>query len=449
MNGKPIYHPDRLHDLIINSDIRHVLLAMPSTTRARRAEILQLLKGMPVQVRTLPYMTDIARGRIAVGDLRELDIEDLLGRNPVTPNQILLSRNIAGKTVLVTGAGGSIGSELCRKIVQLRPKCLLLFEASELALYAIHQELEQDIAESGSIELVPLLGTVTDPARLALIMDSWRPATVYHAAAYKHVPLVEHNPAEGLRNNTFGTLVTAQAAAAHGVRDFVLISTDKAVRPTNIMGASKRLAEMVLQALAREHEGKTRFSIVRFGNVLGSSGSVVPLFRRQIKEGGPVTITHEEVTRFFMSIAEAAELVIQAGSMAQGGEVFVLDMGEPVRIADLARNMIELSGLQVRDAQNAKGDIEISVIGLRPGEKLYEELLIDGGELPTIHPRIMKASEPMLAWSELAPILALLEQDIAANDIVGLRERLVSIVGGFTPDEEVNDNVYRRRKSDS
>ncbi len=451
MNGKPIFAPDQMQDMITNEAIRHVLLAMPSATRVRRAEILQVLKGTAVQVRTLPDLTDIARGRISVGDLRELDIEDLLGRDAVTPNQILLSRNIAAKTILVTGAGGSIGSELCRKIMHLHPKTLLLLDSSEHALYQIHHELELASGDAGSIDLVPLLGSVTDAARLALLMGTWRPDTVYHAAAYKHVPLVEYNPAEGVRNNVFGTLITARAAQAHGVRDFVLISTDKAVRPTNVMGASKRIAEMVLQALAQDQSENavgTRFSMVRFGNVLGSSGSVVPLFRRQIQEGGPVTITHEEVTRYFMSIPEAAELVIQAGAMAQGGEVFVLDMGDPVRIIDLARNMIELSGLQVRDADCPEGDIEISVVGLRPGEKLYEELLIGGDDMPTSHPRIMKARDPVSGWSVLAPMLQHLEQNLAANDAVALREQLTRIVGEFTPDDEVVDHIHRRRKQD-
>ena len=445
MNGKPIFGPDRLGERIVKEEVQHVLLAMPSTTRARRAEILELLKGVPVQVRTLPVLSDIAGGHVAMEDLRELDIEDLLGRDPIAPNHILMARNITGKTVLVTGAGGSIGSELCRKIVLLKPKSLLLFDSSEFALYSIHRELEQAVLETGRVELVPLLGSITDAGRIALIMDSWKPETVYHAAAYKHVPLVEHNPAEGVRNNAIGTLTVAHAAGKHGVRDFVLISTDKAVRPTNVMGASKRLAEMVIQALASEHHGKTRFSMVRFGNVLGSSGSVVPLFRGQIKHGGPVTITHQDVTRYFMSIPEAAELVIQAGSMAKGGEVFVLDMGDPIRIADLARKMIELSGLQVRDGANPTGDIEISVIGLRPGEKLFEELLIEGGEVPTSHPRIMQAREPMIGMRELSGKLKRIEQAIAANDIDALREQLGQIVGEFTPDEIVVDHVHRRR----
>ncbi len=446
MNGKPIHPAARLHELILAEDVRHVLLAMPSSTRARRAEILQGLKGTPVQVRTLPALADIARGRILVGDLRELEIEDLLGRDSVTPNELLLARNVTGKTVLVTGAGGSIGSELCRKLLRLKPASLLLLDASEHALYAIHGELEQERRSAAlSAELVPLLGSVADPERMGTVCNTFRPDTVYHAAAYKHVPLVEHNPGEGVRNNVIGTLVTARAAEAAGTANFVLISTDKAVRPTNVMGASKRLAEMVLQALAHEQAGRTRFSMVRFGNVLGSSGSVVPLFRRQIREGGPVTITHEDVTRYFMSIPEAAELVIQAGAMAQGGEVFVLEMGEPVRIADLARNMIELSGLSVRDASNPDGDIEISVVGLRPGEKLYEELLIGGDDMPTSHPRIMKAREPMLGMAQLLPVIERLEAALVKSDAVTLRRLLVDTVGGFTPDEDVVDHIHQRR----
>ena len=446
MNGKPIHHAGRLLELILSEDIRHVLLAMPSASRARRAEILQQLKGNPVQVRTLPPLADIARGRVALGDLRELEIEDLLGRDAVTPNELLLARNITGKTVMVTGAGGSIGSELCRKILRLKPASLLLLDASEHGLYAIHAELEQEASVAAlAAQLVPLLGSVADPLRMGLIFSAFRPDTVYHAAAYKHVPLVEHNPCEGVRNNVLGTLVTARAAEAAGTSSFVLISTDKAVRPTNVMGASKRMAEMALQALAHEQAGKTRFSMVRFGNVLGSSGSVVPLFRRQIQEGGPVTITHEDVTRYFMSIPEAAELVIQAGAMAQGGEVFVLEMGEPVRIYDLARNMIELSGLSVRDAADPDGDIEISVVGLRPGEKLYEELLIDGDDLPTSHPRIMKANEPKITMAALTAAITQLETAVTRNDVVALRALLVRTVGEFTPDEDVVDHIHLHR----
>lgn len=446
LNGKRIFASERMAAVIADEEIRHVLLAMPSATRARRAEILAQLKGTAVQVQTLPALSDIARGKVTVSDLRELDIEDLLGRDAVTPNHLLLARNVTDKIVLVTGAGGSIGSELCRKIQQLGPRQLLLFDSSEHALYAIHHELHgRAAAERYPAALIPLLGSVTDAARLELVMAAFRPDTVYHAAAYKHVPLVEHNPAAGVQNNVFGTLTAARVAKAHGVRNFVLISTDKAVRPTNVMGASKRLAEMVLQAMAQDPAGGTVFSMVRFGNVLGSSGSVVPLFRRQIREGGPVTITHADVTRYFMSIPEAAELVIQAGAMAQGGEVFVLDMGEPVRIADLARNMIELSGLTVRDAANPDGDIEIAVVGLRPGEKLYEELLIDGDDLPTTHPRIMKAREPLLGWAELTPQLDQLAVAIEHNDVVGLRSLLVGVVGEFTPDSDVVDHIHLQR----
>ncbi|MEP6867133.1 MAG: nucleoside-diphosphate sugar epimerase/dehydratase [Novosphingobium sp.] len=449
LNGQPIHPADRLEALIATEQVGHVLLAMPSATRARRSEILSVLKHSAVQVRTLPDLNDIARGRVTVNDLRELDIEDLLGRDPVTPNPVLLGRNVLGKTVLVSGAGGSIGSELCRRIMRLGPRCLILYDVSEPALYAVHRELV-GIEPAGEgiarAELVPLLGSVTDAKRLTSIMAAFQPDTIYHAAAYKHVPLVEHNPGEGLHNNVFGTLTTAQVAQAHGVSDFVLISTDKAVRPTNVMGASKRLSEMALQALAAEG-GKTRFSMVRFGNVLGSSGSVVPLFRKQIREGGPLTITHTDITRYFMSIPEAAELVIQAGSMAHGGEVFVLDMGEPVRIVDLARNMIELSGLRVRDAAAPDGDIEIAVVGLRPGEKLYEELLISAGDQPTDHPRIMKAREPMLGWAELSPKLDELASHIARNDAQAVRRCLQSLVPEFAPTDAVCDFVYLRQET--
>jgi FlaA1/EpsC-like NDP-sugar epimerase len=394
-------------------------------------------------VRTLPGVEDLAQGRVTITDLREPDIADLLGRAPVPPEPLLLSRNIRDKVVLVTGAGGSIGSELCRQIIRLDPAKLLLVEQSEFALYALHQELLPLDADAS--KLLPLLASVRDASRMQEIMTTWRPQTIYHAAAYKHVPLVEHNPAEGIRNNVFGTLTAARVAQEQGVADFVLISTDKAVRPTNIMGASKRLAEMVLQALAA-NAPDTRFTMVRFGNVLGSSGSVVPKFRQQIRDGGPITLTHAEVTRYFMTIPEAAQLVIQAGAMGgltgEGGEVFVLDMGESVRIIDLARRMIELSGLTVRDEDQPEGDIEIRVTGLRPGEKLYEELLIGDNPEPTSHPRIMKAKEDFLMWAVLERKLAALQSALDMNDVPAIRQMLEELVSGYCSDSEIVDWVH-------
>ncbi len=448
LNGLIIYNPSRLEELVIKLNVHDVLLAMPSASRARRNEVLELTRKARVQVRTLPGLADLAQGNVQVSDLKELDIEDLLGREPVVPNPLLLGKNIASKVVLVTGAGGSIGSELCRQIIKAKPTALLLVELSEFALYAIHQELEKKLQQTqGACELVPLLGNVQDGKRMADILSSWQPATVYHAAAYKHVPLVEQNPGQGIQNNVFGTMALAQLAVQHGVADFVLISTDKAVRPTNIMGASKRLAEMVLQALAQstsQLNGKTRFSMVRFGNVLGSSGSVVPLFRRLIKEGGPITVTHPEVTRYFMTIPEAAELVIQAGAMAEGGDVFVLDMGESVKIVDLAHRMIELSGLSLKDEANPDGDIAIEVTGLRPGEKLYEELLIGDDPRSTAHPRIMKAHEAFLKFEELTPLLDQLAQAVEANDVSGVRANLQTAVLGYQPSSQVADLIYRK-----
>lgn len=445
LNGKRIYAPEQLRDVVPAQGVSDILLAMPSATRKRRAEILEALRPLAVSVRTLPGLMDLAEGRVAVSTLRELDIEDLLGRDVAAPNQILFAKNILAKTVLVTGAGGSIGSELCRQIVAARPKQLLLVEIGEYALYAIERELTALALRMGiETRIVPLMASVRDETRLTEIMDAWRPDTVYHAAAYKHVPLVEHNPVEGLRNNSLGTFATARAAAAAGVKDFVLISTDKAVRPTNVMGTSKRIAELTLQALAAEG-GKTRFSMVRFGNVLGSSGSVVPLFRAQIKAGGPVTITHQDVTRYFMTIPEAAQLVIQAGAMASGGEVFILDMGEPVKIIDLARNMIELSGLTVREPANPDGEIAIEVIGLRPGEKLYEELLIGDDPMPTSHPLIMKAREGFLPMAELKPMLARLEAAMDANDACAVSAALVALVPEYVPDGDPVDWVHLER----
>ena len=440
LNGLRIYNPGDLVSLESALNISDVLLAMPSLNRKRRNEILAEIRRAHVSVRTLPSMSDLAQGKVSISDLRELDIDDLLGRDPVSPNHILLAKNILDKVVLVTGAGGSIGSELCRQILVIGPQKLLLIEQSEFALYAIHQELEEKLA-GRNVHLVPLLASVQDDERMHEIMSTWRPDTVYHAAAYKHVPLVEHNPAEGIKNNVLGTLRAAQAAARNGVTDFVLISTDKAVRPTNIMGASKRMAEMVLQALAEISPG-TKFTMVRFGNVLGSSGSVVPRFRQQIRDGGPITLTHPEITRYFMTIPEAAQLVIQAGAMAKGGDVFVLDMGQPVKILDLARRMVELSGLEVRGEDNPDGDIEIEITGLRPGEKLYEELLIGDNPKPTSHPRIMKAHEDFLAWVELEQRLLALQAALEVNDVGVVRLMLQELVSGYEPSGEIVDWVH-------
>lgn len=447
LDGLRIHSPSQLHSLVSSMEVSTVLLALPSASRQRRNEILDMTRQAHVAVRTLPGIMDLAQGHVHVSDLRELEIEDLLGRDAVPPDPVLLDKNIRGKVVLVTGAGGSIGSELCRQIIKSAPQKLLLVELSEFALYAVHQDLVQLLSEAGlpKVQLFPLLASVRDEDRMREIMRAWQPHTVYHAAAYKHVPMVEHNPAEGVKNNVLGTWTTAKVAAEQGVSDFVLISTDKAVRPTNIMGASKRLAEMVLQALAAasaEQGWQTRFAMVRFGNVLGSSGSVVPLFRKQIKDGGPITLTHADITRYFMTIPEAAQLVIQAGAMATGGDVFVLDMGEPVRIIDLARRIVELSGQTVRDENNTAGDIAIEISGLRPGEKLYEELLIGDNPLPTQHERIMKAHEIFLPWFELAPRLEVLIAALKANDVPAIRTLLKELVPGYQPGGEVVDWVH-------
>ena len=443
LNGLTIYPPDDLLNLVNTLNISDVLLALPSITRKRRNEILNQMLQAKVSVRTLPSVSELVEGKVSTSDLRELDIEDLLGRDPVEPDAALLEKNITGKVVLVTGAGGSIGSELCRQIMLGKPATLLLVEQSEFVLYNIHQELIT-LTERQQTNLVPLLGSVCDAARMQTIIGSWRPDTIFHAAAYKHVPLVEHNPVEGIRNNVFGTLMLAKTAANFTVKDFVLISTDKAVRPTNIMGASKRLAEMILQAVDDSRRKQvddltTRFSMVRFGNVLGSSGSVVPKFRRQISDGGPITLTHKEIERYFMTIPEAAQLVIQAGSMAEGGDVFVLDMGQPVKIFDLAKRMIELSGLQLRDEENPDGDIEIQIIGLRPGEKLYEELLIGDDPSPTRHERIMQAKEEVISWAELEPKLAELTEALISQDVAEIKRLLVQLVAGYIPAEVTVD----------
>jgi len=431
INGLRVHALTDVPDMVSSHGVTDILLAMPSASRERRNAILESLRDLPVHVRTLPGLSDLASGRVTVQDFHELDIEDLLGREPVAPRADLLAQDLTGQVVLVTGAGGSIGSELTRQILQQRPRQLLLFEHNEFGLYAIHQELLAFCKTAAlPVELVPLLGSVANPYRLQAVFKTYRPATVYHAAAYKHVPMVEGNPGEGVRNNIFGTLNVAQVAATNGARRFVLISTDKAVRPTNVMGATKRMAELVLQALSAQTPGTT-FCMVRFGNVLGSSGSVVPLFRKQLAAGGPLTVTHAEVTRYFMTIPEAAQLVLQAGAMGQGGDVFLLDMGQPVKIMHLARRMIELSGFRVRDADHPEGDIEISITGLRPGEKLYEELLIGDNPEPTNHPRIMKAHEDYMAWSSLEPHLHALQKAAQDGDVAGIKAVLQTCVQGY------------------
>lgn len=446
LNNQPIYNPEDLVDLVGTLNVSDVILAMPSLSRKRRNEIINQIRSAYVAVRTLPSVSDLLQGKVNISDLKELDIDDLLGREPVTPNHILLAKNVINKTVMVTGAGGSIGSELCRQIINVDPIKLLLIENSEFALYAIHQELEGKIS-GRNIVLVPLLASVQDANRLREIITTWNPDTVYHAAAYKHVPLVEHNPAEGIKNNVLGTLRVAQESISGGVSDFVLISTDKAVRPTNIMGASKRLAEMVLQALAANNP-TTNFSMVRFGNVLGSSGSVVPKFRQQIRDGGPITLTHSEITRYFMNIPEASQLVIQAGAMSKGGDVFVLDMGSPVKIIDLACRMVELSGLTVRDELNPDGDIEIEISGLRPGEKLYEELLIGDDPKPTSHSRIIKAHEDFIVWDELQKHLESLEIALNLNDVGVIRMIMKNLVFGYVPNKEIVDWVHLEQEAE-
>jgi FlaA1/EpsC-like NDP-sugar epimerase len=461
INGVRVFGPAEIASVVERLAVTDILLAIPSASRQRRFQVIEGLRSLPVHIRTLPGMADLAAGRVSISDIRELDIEDLLGRDPVPPNPALLARDLSGKVVLVTGAGGSIGSELCRQIIAERPAVLLLVDHSEFALYSTQQDidllLERDALRKGSLrpDVIPLLANARDFGRIREIFRAYRPDTVYHAAAYKHVPMVEHNPCEGVSNNVQGTLNVARAAIESSTASFVLVSTDKAVRPTNVMGVSKRIAELVLQALAAETmvrfdseaavsglaRNRTRFAMVRFGNVLGSSGSVVPLFRRQIEGGGPITLTHRDVTRYFMTIPEAAQLVLQAGAMGEGGEVFVLDMGEPVRIFDLARRMVELTGHTVRDDTNPEGDIEIRVTGLRPGEKLYEELLIGDDPISTAHPRILKARETFLSWSELRPLLVSLEQAATVGDAAAVRELIRCLVKEYSPASEIVDWV--------
>lgn len=431
LDGVKVYHANDIATVIKDNGITDVLLALPHISRSQRNQLIEQLKSYPVHVMTLPLMSQVVDGEVSYNDLQELKIEDLLGRDPVPPNQLLMGLTIRDKTVLVTGAGGSIGSELCRQIVDFKPRRLVLVELSEYALYEINKELRVALgADAQQIEIVAILGNVADPVMCAALFDEYRPETVFHAAAYKHVPLVEANPVQGIENNVFSTWNAALNARRTGVSNFILISTDKAVRPTNIMGASKRICELILQALAAEQSGVTKFAMVRFGNVLGSSGSVVPHFEKQIREGGPVTLTHKDITRYFMTIPEAAQLVIQAGAMAHGGEVYVLDMGESVKIYDLATTMIRLSGLTVLDENHPDGDIAIEEIGLRPGEKLYEELLIGDNPQPTRHSRIMQASEKFIPIELLQPELARLKDEIAQRN----RENVLQILMEMVPE---------------
>nr|WP_248290197.1 nucleoside-diphosphate sugar epimerase/dehydratase [Pseudoalteromonas arctica] len=449
IQGIPVVYFKGIYELINKRKVSKVLLALPSATRARRKEILAQLEPLTIKVLSIPGMADVVEGKAKLAEITEVGVEDLLGRDPVAPKMDLMTANITKKVVMVTGAGGSIGSELCRQIVKQKPTKLILFEQSEFALYSIEKELNEYICNNAlELELIPIMGSVQRINRLETVMKTFGVQTVYHAAAYKHVPLVEHNVVEGVRNNVFGTYYCAKAAVNAGVENFVLISTDKAVRPTNVMGATKRMAELVLQGLTQEQgvKHKTRFCMVRFGNVLGSSGSVVPLFRRQIKEGGPITLTHPDITRFFMTIPEAAQLVIQAGAMGKGGDVFVLDMGEPVKIKDLATKMVRLSGFEVKSDTNPHGDIEIKCTGLRPGEKLYEELLIGNNVGETTHERIMTASEVMLPLAELNVFIEAL--DIACHnfDHETIRQLLLDAPTGFNPTDGICDLVWNAKK---
>ncbi|MCR9103779.1 MAG: polysaccharide biosynthesis protein [Gammaproteobacteria bacterium] len=445
INGLHVAQPVDLERLIERHKITQVLLAVPSASHERRREIIDSLVGLPVHVRTVPTINELLAGEASVNQIRDIDLDDLLGRDPVPPQTELVERCIKDKVVMVTGAGGSIGSELCRQIIHAEPEELILLDNSEYALYSIERELrELMLLQKLDIELVPLLGSVQDENRLINIYRSFDVATVYHAAAYKHVPMVEYNIAEGVANNVFGTWYAAEAARKAGVETFVLVSTDKAVRPTNIMGASKRFAEMVLQGLS-QLDGHTRFCMVRFGNVLGSSGSVVPLFRQQIEAGGPVTVTHPEVSRYFMSIAEAAQLVLQASSLGEGGDVFVLDMGEPVRIVDLARRMIRLSGYEMDPDKHESEHIDIEFIGLRPGEKLHEELLLGDNVEGTEHPMIMRAQEESLPYDDMYIMLQEMREHCDTLDCDGISAILTSAVSGFGDHQVRYDHMWRKR----
>ena len=493
--GVPIISQGQLQTFVHKHHVDDILLAMPSITRKQRSKIIEHLRPLNARIRTLPGLMAIAKGKVNYKDLHDLGINDLLGRQPAEPDEAMLQQQVTDKIVMVTGAGGSIGSEMCRQILQRKPNVLLLFEQSEFSLYTLYNELEDMLGyltnENGNhsavgpvTTIIPLLGSVADERRVSDIILTWKPNIIYHAAAVKHVPIVEHNIAECVKNNVLGTLVMAKIAIERQVEWFILISTDKAVNPTNAMGASKRCCELVLQALAAEQnlsfepmwDGKpsaqvlrtTQLSMVRFGNVLGSSGSVVPYFRQQIAQGGPITLTHQDIIRYFMTIPEAAQLVMQTGAMAGGAskdidggisadriggdsrvsseaEVYVLDMGEPVKIIDLAHRMVELSGFRVKDENTPEGDITIEVVGLRPGEKLYEELLIGNNPQVTQHPRIMKANEKFLPWSELQPMITTLRIAAVNGDVMMIRSMLQMLVPEYTPDEKVMDWVYKEQ----
>ncbi|WP_354009548.1 polysaccharide biosynthesis protein [Endozoicomonas lisbonensis] len=463
VSGKPVYQPSQINAMRSDTGVEEVLLALPSVSRRRRTDIVRSLESSGLPIKTMPDLQDLTSGRLKIQDVQEVDIADVLGREEVKPIPELIAKHITQQVVMVTGAGGSIGSEMLRQALQRQPKALVLFEHSEYNLYTIDQELQKTIRATGhNTRVISVLGSINDPTRLLDVMKTYKVDTLYHAAAYKHVPIVQYNVSQGLKNNVIGTLYTAQAAIASGVKNFVLISTDKAVRPTNVMGASKRLAEMALQALSKEihltfyHAEKfgvrsgevirngTNFSMVRFGNVLGSSGSVIPVFREQIRTGGPITVTHPDINRFFMTIPEAAQLVIQAGAMGKGGDVFVLEMGEPVKIADLARRMVSLSGLTIRDEDCPDGDISILYTGLRPGEKLYEELLIGDNVTETEHPLICRATEEMMPWSELKRALDDINRTLGEHRYKTTSELLLRYVNGYVPSPKVVDWLYRQ-----
>ncbi|GAM73821.1 UDP-N-acetylglucosamine 4,6-dehydratase [Vibrio ishigakensis] len=449
IQGLPVYSFDKAQAVIDQDRIQRVLLALPRVSRAQRKKIIDTLLPLTVEVLSVPTIEEMLKDDQEIQSVREVPVEDLLGRDPVPPRKDLLVQDIEGKAVMVTGAGGSIGSEICRQVLKNNPKTLVLFELTELALYSIDKELQEYVTKNDlPVRIVPLLGSVQRVNRLEKTMRAFGVQTIYHAAAYKHVPMVEFNVVEGVRNNVFGTYYTAKAAMQSGVETFVLISTDKAVRPTNVMGASKRMAELAIQAMAKKcinENLSTRFSMVRFGNVLGSSGSVIPLFKKQIVEGGPITITHKDITRYFMTIPEASQLVIQAGAMAEGGDVFVLDMGEPVKIVDLAENLIRLSGLVPKTEQDPYGDVEITFTGLRPGEKLYEELLVGEEELDTEHSQIKRANEVYLPYEEFMTYLDKMDQASHDYQHQKIRELLLELPLQFNPTDDINDLVWNEK----